>query len=133
MKKLNNLKLIRTTMNAIDTTVDDILNSGYIPGSSVILYDYINLSSTQKIFYNIGKSAKKVRNVLRKPETKAAVLIANWTASAVFLIMSALFAASASVVFAALALFIIETYAVFGTAEYAIAYSIAEKMTKATV
>lgn len=117
-------------MTQLNSTIDDIIGSGYQPGSTVILYDYINLSSTQKIFYNLGKTTKKITNVLKKPETKAAVLIANWTASAVFLIMSALFAASSSVVFAALALFVIETYAVFGTAEYAIAYSLAEKMSK---
>lgn len=119
-------------MTNLNSTIDEMLTSGYSPGSSVVLYDYVNLSSTQKIFYNIGKSTKKFTNILKRPETKAAVLIANWAASAVFLVMSALFATSSAVVLAALALFVIETYAVFGTAEYAIAYSIAERLSKAT-
>lgn len=117
-------------MTLLNSAIDDIMNSGYQPGSSVILYDYINLSSTQKIFYNLGKTTKKFTNILKKPETKVAVLIANWTASALFLIMSALFAASPTVMYAALAIFVIETYAVFGTAEYAIAYSFAEKISR---
>jgi hypothetical protein len=102
------------------------VNSDY----NFVDHDYINLSSTQKIFYTFGKGTKKIANVLKKPETKASVLIANWAASSMFLVMTAFFATSPAVIASALALLAIETYAVFGTAEYAIAYSIAQKFNR---
>jgi hypothetical protein len=115
----------------IDSAVQNMLFHMRNEEQFVIDHDYLALPSTQKIIYKIGKGTRKFVNFLKLPETKAAVLFANWALSATLLIMTALFAATPAVMFAALALFLIETYAVFGVAEYAIAYSIANRIVKA--
>jgi hypothetical protein len=115
---------------SIDDTIRQLLNNYDKQQPITIDHDYINLSSTQKIMYNFGKGSRKFINFLKLPETKAAVLLANWALSATILVMTAIFASTPAIMFAALALFLIETYAVFGVTEYAIAYGIANRIVK---
>ena len=115
---------------SMNEAIRDLLNNYQQQQPIVLDYDYINSSSTQKIMYNIGKGSRKFLNFLKLPETKAAVLLANWALSATILVMTAIFASSPAIMFAALALFLIETYAVFGVTEYAIAYGIANRIVK---
>ena len=91
---------------------------------------YYQKSFTQKAMYKTGKQFKTIKSFISKPEVKATVLIANWSASATLLLLTMIFTASYAVFFIALFIFIVETYAVLGTAEYAIAYGMALKMQK---
>jgi hypothetical protein len=91
---------------------------------------YYQKSFTQKAMYQTGKQFKTIKSFIAKPEVKATVLIANWSASAALLILTMIFTASPAVFAAALFIFVIETYAVLGTAEYAISYGMALRMQK---
>jgi hypothetical protein len=114
----------------MDDAIRQLFNNYDKQEPIVIDHDYVNLPSTQKIMYNIGKGSRKFINFLKLPETKAAVLLANWALSATILVMTAIFASTPAIMFAALALFLVETYAVFGVTEYAIAYGIANRIAK---
>jgi hypothetical protein len=115
---------------SMDDAIRQLFNNYDKQEPIVIDHDYVNLPSTQKIMYNIGKGSRKFINFLKLPETKAAVLLANWALSATILVMTAIFASTPAIMFAALALFLVETYAVFGVTEYAIAYGIANRIAK---
>jgi hypothetical protein len=91
---------------------------------------YYQKSFTQKAMYKTGKQFKTIKSFIAKPEVKATVLIANWSASAALLILTMIFTASPAVFVAALFIFVVETYAVLGTAEYAISYGMALRMQK---
>lgn len=85
------------------------------------------------VFYRTGRVVKKITKFVKSPETKAAVLLGNWAATAVLLILMMIAASQTSL--AALAvvfiLFVIETYAVFGNVEYTLAYASAKNYFKA--
>ena len=96
----------------------------YLNENNLDVFDlaYYQKSFTQKAMYKTGKQFKT--------EVKATVLIANWSASAALLILTMIFTANPAVFAAALFIFVIETYAVLGTAEYAISYGMALRMQK---
>jgi hypothetical protein len=77
-----------------------------------------------------GKVFKRIKSYIQEPEVKSVVLVANWALSAALLLLMMITTSSVAVFIAALSLFVIETYAVFGVVEYAIAYSMAQKLVK---
>jgi len=98
-------------------------------------FNIIDMESSRKslIPRSYGKATKvfkQIQSYVQKPEVKAVALVSSWALSASLLLLVMITTASVSAFIAALSLFIIETYAVFGVIEYAIAYSMAQKMLK---
>jgi len=83
------------------------------------------------VFYRTGRVVKKITKFVKSPETKAAVLLGNWAATAVLLILMMISASSLAALAVVLILFVIETYAVFGNVEYTLAYASAKNYFKA--
>ena len=72
--------------------------------------------------------ANNVINFVKAPETKAAVLLANWAATATLLLLLLMSASSIAAIAITTFMLLIETYAVFGNVEYTLAYAQARKM-----
>jgi len=85
-----------------------------------------------KAYTRTGKIFKQIKKYVEKPEVKAVALVASWALSATMLLLVMIATSSVAVFAVSLSLFVIETYAVFGVIEYAVAYSMAQKLMKET-
>lgn len=97
---------------------------------NVIDIHHYDKSFTSKLFYSTGKTTKKIIHFVKRPETKAAVLLANWAATATLLLLMMIAAANLATLSIVVFLFIVETYAVFGNVEYTLAYASARNYFK---
>lgn len=96
-------------------------------------YQIIDIQEQRKtilsrVTYRTGKTLKQIKSFIQKPEVKACTLVASWALSATILLLVMISAPSAIAFFAALSLFVIETYAVFGNVEYTVAFAMAKRM-----
>ena len=114
-----------------ETQIDFNQVFNYIQNNpNIIELNEYNKSFTSKLFYSTGKTTKKILHFVKRPETKAAVLLANWAATATLLLLMILSAARIATIALATFLLIIETYAVFGNVEYTLAYASARNYFK---
>jgi hypothetical protein len=98
-------------------------------------FNIIEIAQNRKSMFSrtcnrTGKVLKRIKSYIQEPEVKSVVLVANWALSAALLLLMMITTSSVAVFIAVLSLFVIETYAVFGVIEYAIAYSMAQKLVK---
>ena len=100
----------------------------YIENNPNIINYSVNSNFISKISFRTGKVTKQIINFVKSPETKAAVLIANWAATATLLLMLIISASSIATIAITTFLLVVETYAVFGNVEYTLAYAQAKKM-----
>jgi len=104
----------------------DVFN--YIENNPDIINYPVNKTFISKLSFRTGKVTKKIINFVKAPETKAAVLLANWAATATLLLLLLMSASSIAAIAITTFMLLIETYAVFGNVEYTLAYAQARKM-----
>ena len=90
-------------------------------------------SIVSKAYKKTGKVFKQIRTYVQKPEVKAVALVSSWALSATMLLLVMIATSSVAVFAVSLSIFVIETYAVFGVVEYAVAYSMAQNLMKETL
>lgn len=100
-------------------------------------FNIIDMESSRKnivsrAYKKTGKILRQIRNYVQKPEVKAVALVSSWALSATMLLLVMIATSSVAVFTVSLFIFVIETYAVFGVVEYAVAYSMAQKLMKET-
>lgn len=114
------------TYGQFETIYNELENKNF----NIIDMESSRKSLMSRSYDKATKVFKQIQLYVQKPEVKAVALVSSWALSASLLLLVMITTASMSAFIAALSLFVIETYAVFGVIEYAIAYSMAQKMLK---